>query len=153
MPTPTFGSSEQFDDILRVRILSRPEPSLPRLQILQASASATRSVRTGVSLALAAAPTRRFRLSNVWSERVDNLKASLAKTVPASAREDYQWFYSDPERVRAFEGQIVALRDRRVVGSGTAAEAVAKAASFGVTSPLLIRVLSAEERGASQMGL
>lgn len=153
MPTPRNETSERSEDIRRVRILSRSEPALPRLRILQSSGSTTRSVRTGFSLALASAPTRRFRLSNLWSNQVETLKAAVAKTVRPSAREDYKWFYSDPIRARAFAGLVVAVSGAQIVGSGTANEAANQARLAGVSSPLLIRVLLPEERAKNQAGL
>ena len=150
MPTPRNETSERSEDIRRVRISSRSEPALPRLRILQSSGSTTRSVRTGFSLALASAPTRRFRLSNLWSNQVE---AAVAKTVRPSAREDYKWFYSDPIRARAFAGRVVAVSGAQIVGSGTANEAANQARLAGVSSPLLIRVLLPEERAKNQAGL
>ncbi len=77
----------------------------------------------------------------------------MAREQRSNAREDYLWFYADSGRVTQYQGMVVAVSNRRVVGSGTAAEAVAGAKLRGVDSPLLIRVLSDKERAANQMGL
>lgn len=61
---------------------------------------------------------------------------------------DLEWFYSDRRRVESYQGQYVAIVNKRVVGSGTSASASAAA-----NDALVIYVETPREQVEAKLGL
>lgn len=66
---------------------------------------------------------------------------------------DLQWFYANLAKARSCSTEYVAVEDCKIVGSGTAIEAVVRAAENGARDPILLRVPPEKSDRAFLVGL
>jgi hypothetical protein len=86
-------------------------------------------------------------LTEFVAASVASALSGLVSRGPA-ADSDLQWFYSDPRRVVEYAGRFVSVLNKRVVGSGTSAEA-----SSAADDALVFYVPTSTDLDEAELGL